>query len=101
MPHWGRLPAPWSLNYLALRSNDRYHSRHLVALPQHGERPVGVHGEVELALDHLEHAAVLADDERLALGVDRDQLAPHAELLGDHALHIAQQRIVEAVGLGE
>ena len=72
-------------------------------LPQRLQRLVGVGVHAELAGDHVEHGAVGVDHERRAL--DRHELAEQpaldAELRGDGALGVGQQRVVEALLVGE
>src|SRR5271166_7081774 len=62
---------------------------------------MGVHAQ--FAGDHVEHLAIGVDDEGGAL--DRHQLAQQssfdAELRGDRAVGVGQQRVVETLRLGE
>src|SRR6266540_2553171 len=64
------------------------------------ERIGGVDVAVELAADHLADLPRLVDHEGDPLG-DAEQAAADAVRLGDRAVRVGQQRVVEAELLGE
>ena len=77
---------------------ERGRARSALELLQRVEGAVRVDVHADLALDHLDHPAVLVDHERHALG---RLLAGDAHHRGDLAVGVGEQRVVEPVLLRE
>jgi hypothetical protein len=63
-------------------------TRSTLALFEHFQRPVGVHGHYQLAADHLEHGQVGIDHERYALQRHHRNPPPDPELACDHLIAV-------------
>src|SRR6478736_5073866 len=63
-------------------------TRSTLALFEHFQRPVGVHGHYQLAADHLEHGQVGIDHERYALQRHHRNPPPGPELACDHLIAV-------------
>ena len=63
-------------------------TRSTLALFEHFQRPVGVHGHYQLAADHLEHGQVGIDHERYAPQRHHRNPPPDPELACDHLIAV-------------
>jgi len=66
----------------------QFRTRSTLALFEHFQRPVGVHGHYQLAADHPEHGQVGIDHERYALQRHHRNPPPDPELACDHLIAV-------------